>query len=124
MQFLKRFEAPIFAVTRIIVGGMFLLHGGQKLLGWFGGPRGEMPAPELYTAGAIELLGGAMVAVGFRTHLAAFLCSGLMAVAYFKAHQPRGLLPIQNHGELAVLYCWVFLIFAVRGSGIWSVDRS
>lgn len=122
MQFLKRFEAQIFALTRIIVGGMFMLHGGQKLLGWFGGAPAEMPAPLLYTAGIIEGVGGAMVCVGLLTPVAAFLCSGLMAAAYFMAHQPQGLLPIQNHGELAVVYCWLFLVFAVRGSGIWSID--
>ena len=63
-----------------------------------------------------------MIAIGLFTGYAAFLASGLMAGAYFMVHQAQGALPIQNHGELAVLYCWVFLIFAVKGSGIWSVD--
>ena len=80
-----------------------------------------MPAALLYTAGGIELVGGALICIGLQTSLAAFLCSGMMAVAYFTVHQPMGLLPIQNHGELAALYAFLFLLIASRGDGIWSV---
>ena len=71
----------------------------------------------------VEFVGGAMVAVGFQAGIAAFVCAGEMAVAYFIAHQPRALWPIVNKGELAVLYCWAFLLIATRGSGKLSIDR-
>ncbi len=108
---------------RIVFGLLFSFHGAQKLFGLFGGAPGEMPAAMLYTAGIIELAGGALVCVGFQARLAAFLCSGTMAVAYFMVHQSMGLLPIQNHGELAALYCWIFLLLASTGDGIWSLAQ-
>jgi len=74
------------------------------------------------TAGTIELICGILIMVGLFTGFAAFLASGLMAVAYFMAHAPQGFLPIQNRGELAVLYCFLFLYLAARGSGVWSLD--
>ena len=121
MGFLVPYRDPIYALTRMVVGLLFALHGGQKLFGWFGGAPAEMPAALLYTAGAIELVGGTLTAVGLFTRWAAFLCSGMMAVAYFMVHQGMGLLPIQNHGELAALYCWIFLLIASRGDGTWSL---
>ena len=124
MSFLKPYENQIYALTRIAVGFLFFCHGGQKIFGWFGGPPAEAPAFIIYAAGGIELVGGLMIALGIYTTLAAFICSGQMAVAYFLAHQKDGLLPIQNHGELAVLYSWIFLTIAAKGSGIWSVDAS
>jgi len=124
MGFLDRYRDPIYALTRIVVGLLFAMHGAQKLFGWFGGAPGEMPAPLLYAAGIIELGGGTLIAVGVSTRWAAFLCSGTMAVAYFMVHQPMGLLPIQNRGELAALYCWIFLLIASRGDGIWSLRGS
>jgi putative oxidoreductase len=87
------------------------------------GGLGALPG-HIAVAGVIELVGGALVMVGLATGWAAFLCSGQMAVAYFLAHQKEGLLPIQNKGELAALYSFVFLFLAVRGSGIWSVDAA
>jgi len=122
MEFLAGFRAPIHALTRMVVGLLFAMHGAQKLFGWFGGGPDEMNAM-LWAAGTIELVGGSLVAVGLFTSLAAFLCSGTMAVAYFTVHQPMGLLPIQNRGELAALYCWVFLWLASTGDGVWSVGR-
>jgi putative oxidoreductase len=121
MGFLDTYRPQIFALTRIVVGFLFTFHGAQKLFGVLGGAPAEMPAPLLYTSGVIELFGGGLVALGLFTRPAAFLCSGLMAAAYFMAHQPNGLLPIQNHGELAVLYCWVFLAISAAGDGIWSL---
>ena len=83
-----------------------------------------MPAFVQYGAGSIELIGGALVMIGLLTSWAAFLCSGTMAAAYWMAHGTKALLPIQNGGELAVLYCFVFLLVSARGSGIWSVDAT
>ena len=119
-KFLKPFESQIFEAFRIIAGLMFLQHGLQKIFGLFGG---SAPAdPMMWAAGGIELVGGAMVATGFFTRWAAFFCSGMMAVAYFMVHAPKGIWPIENRGELAVFYCWAFLLIAARGPGLWSLD--
>lgn len=123
-RFLAPYKETIYAAFRIVVGLLFACHGAQKLLGMFGGIPAEHLNALTYTAGAIELVGGLAVAVGFQASLAAFLCSGTMAVAYFMGHQPQGLLPIQNQGELAVLYCFAFLVIAAKGSGRLSVDES
>jgi putative oxidoreductase len=114
------------AALRIVSGFLFACHGAQKLLGMFGGmPPGNEPAlfSLVWFAGLIELVGGTLVALGVRTQIAAFICSGQMAVAYFMAHQPGGLLPIQNKGELAVLYCFIFLFLATNGGGAFSLER-
>lgn len=124
MRLLNNHQDKIYALMRIVVGVLFACHGAQKLLGMFGGPKGPMPAAMLYTAGGLELIGGIFIAIGFQTSLLAFLCSGLMAVAYFMVHQSKGALPIQNHGELAAVYSWVFLYIAAVGNGIWSVGGS
>jgi putative oxidoreductase len=124
VQFLSQRQDMIYAAMRIVFGLLFSFRGMQKVFGLFGGAPGEMPPAMLYTAGIIELVGGALICVGFQTRWAAFLCSGLMASAYFIAHQPRGLLPIQNHGDLAVVYCFGFLYLAARGDGIWSVGAA
>jgi putative oxidoreductase len=76
----------------------------------------------MFVGGVIELVAGAMVLVGFFSSIAAFIASGMMAVAYFMFHQPGGPFPIMNGGELAVAYCFAFLYIASRGSGVWSVD--
>ena len=121
---MERILAPIapsaYALLRGVSGLMFVCHGAQKLLGWFGGmPPGVDASPfgMVWFAGVIELFGGLLVGLGLFSSWAAFLCSGLMAVAYFMAHQPKGLLPIENGGELAVLYCFIFLLIATRGDG-------
>ncbi len=121
MEFLSAYREPIYALTRIVAGLLFSMHGGQKLFGWFGGMPAEMPAALLYTAGIIEFAGGLLICVGLLTRPAAFVCSGMMAVAYFMVHQPMGLLPIENRGELAALYSWLFLLIAASGDGIWAV---
>src|SRR5262249_41497608 len=114
------------AALRIVSGFLFACHGAQKLFGAFGGfgDGGSVPlgSPRWFAAG-IELVGGALIALGVRTQLAAFICSGEMAFAYFTAHQPHGLLPIQNHGEPAVLYCFIFLFLATHGGGAFSLER-
>ena len=122
MKFLNRCSEPIYAATRIVVGFLFMAHGLQKLFGLFGGSPGGTPSALIYSAGGIELVGGILVMIGLFTRFSAFICSGTMAVAYFMAHQKGGVLPIQNHGELAALYCWIFLFMAAKGSGVWSVD--
>ena len=99
---------------------LFACHGAQKLFGVLGGQQAPLMS-QFGLAGVIELVGGLMIAVGFFASLAAFVASGEMAVAYFQAHAPRGLWPIQNGGELAVLYCFLFLYIATRGNGVWSV---
>jgi putative oxidoreductase len=122
-RFLGRHIDRIYSLARIVVGFLFLCHGAQKIFGLFGGGPGELSAL-MWAAGLIELVGGALVCIGLWTGWAAFLCSGLMAFAYFLAHQPQGLFPIMNKGELAALYSWVFLLIAARGSGLWSVDAA
>lgn len=119
---LGRFYDHIYAVFRIVVGLLFMMHGSQKLFGLPAGQGGGSLPPMMMAAGIIELVAGLMVLLGFYAAIAAFIASGEMAVAYFMAHQPRAALPIQNQGELAVLYAFVFLYIAARGSGPWSVD--
>jgi len=124
MGFLQPHADKIYAVMRIFVGLLFMEHGLQKLFGLFGGAPAEAPPFVVYGAGGIELIGGALVAVGLFAAPAAFLCSGMMAAAYFMAHASKGFFPILNGGELAVLYCWAFLVIAAKGPGIWSVDAA
>src|SRR5262245_65231189 len=125
--FMTPFGPQTHALLRIVTGLLFLCHGDQKLLGW---PIAMPPeyASQMnalaYTAGVIEFFGGALVMVGLFTRWAAFICSGQMAVAYWLAHGTKGLFPIANGGELAVLYCFAFLFFAAHGAGIWSVDAA
>jgi putative oxidoreductase len=125
-RWLGRIEGHVYALMRIVVGFLFACHGAQKLFGVLGGMGGQpgatAPLFELaWFGGVIELLGGALVALGLFTSWAAFISSGQMAVAYFMFHQNQGPLPIQNKGELAALYCFVFLFIAARGSGPWSL---
>lgn len=123
--FMRGFESQTYALLRIVTGLLFLWHGTQLLFG-FPVPIGqEAPAFVTYVAGPIELFGGILVMVGLFTRWAAFLCSGLMAAAYWTAHATKGLFPLQvggNGGELAVLYCFVFLYLSAKGPGIWSAD--
>jgi putative oxidoreductase len=119
---LGRFTEPTYALLRIVAGLLFALHGAQKLLGMFGGQQVPMMTLPWF-AGVIELIGGVMIAVGLFTSIAAFIASGEMAVAYFMAHTPKGWNPLANGGELAVLYCFLFLYIAARGGGRWSVER-
>jgi putative oxidoreductase len=124
-RFIGRFAPHLFAILRIVAGLMFAMHGTQKLFGWpgggAGGGRGSLP-PLILAAGWIEVVCGLLIAIGLLTGWAAFLASGEMAVAYFKAHAPNGFWPLLNEGELAVLYCFLFLFIAAHGAGIWSID--
>ena len=111
----------LYAVMRLMVGLLFACHGVQKLFGTLGG-QSQVSNPMLLVAGIIEFVGGALVAIGLWTSYAAFIASGEMAVAYFIAHAAKGFWPILNKGELAVLYGFVFLYIASRGSGTLSVE--
>ncbi len=111
-----------YSLLRIVAGFLFACHGAQKLFGWLG----EDNVPALLSlrgvAGVIEFFGGTLIAVGLATSPVAFLASGQMAVAYFLRHAPDGFWPILNGGELAALYCFLFLYFSARGSGPLSLD--
>jgi putative oxidoreductase len=121
-KFLGKFSDQLYALMRIVVGYTFLWHGAQKLLGAAGGNQVELVS-RMGLAGAVELFGGVLILIGLFASWAAFIASGEMAVAYFLAHASQGspLLPIVNHGELAVVYCFVFLYIASRGAGKWSI---
>jgi len=111
-----------YAVLRIISGLLFACHGAQKLFGAFGGH--PMTSGIMMVAGPIEFVGGLMIALGLWTGIAAFIASGEMAVAYFMVHFPSGPIPIENKGELAVVYCFLFLYIASAGSGAFSLERA
>ena len=120
-KLLSPYRAYIYALLRIVAGLLFAQHGAQKLFG----ALGEKPADlmsQMGLAGVLEFVGGLMIALGLFTSPVAFIVSGQMAVAYFQVHVPRGFWPIVNGGELAALYCFVFLYFAAAGSGKWSID--
>ena len=115
------YRPHIYTLLRIASGLLFAAHGAQKLFGALGGRPAELVS-QMGLAGVIEFIGGLMIALGLFTSPEAFLASGQMAVAYFQAHAPRGRWPIMNGGELAALFCFVFLYVAAAGSGKWSID--
>lgn len=120
-QFLEKYSPYIYAILRIVSGLMFAMHGSQKV---FGIPGDKSPVPLaslLGVGGILELVCGLLIALGLVASYAAFIASGEMAVAYFMMHASHGFLPIVNQGELAVLYCFLFLYIAARGSGVWSI---
>ncbi len=124
MNFLKPYNAQLLSVLRIMSGLLFLQHGTTKFLSF---PASEMsgvaPLSMSGAAGLIELVGGVLIVIGLFTRPVAFILSGTMAVAYFYAHFPEGFFPLLNGGELAALYCFVFLYVAAAGGGAWSVDQ-
>ena len=120
-RWLSKYSDFLYAVMRMMVGLLFACHGVQKLFGMLGG-QSQVSNPMLLAAGIIEFVGGGLVAIGFWTSYAAFIASGQMAAAYFIAHAAKGFWPILNKGEPAVLYCFVFLYIASRGSGALSVE--
>ena len=114
-------------LLRIVSGLLFLQAGGMKMFDWFGGVPAEFGGhpkflSQIWIGGALEFYGGAAILLGLWTRPVAFILSGEMAVAYFQFHQPQGFWPIQNHGEPAVLLCFIFLFFAAHGAGDWSLD--
>lgn len=117
-----RFGEIAYAAMRIMTGLLFACHGAGKLFGAFGKTAASNPL--MITGGVIEFVGGLLIALGLLTRIAAFLASGMMAVAYFKAHAPDGFWPIQNKGELAVVFCFVFLAICALGGGRYSLDHA
>ena len=117
---MERYAEAAFALLRVVAGLLFLCHGVQKVFGGLGGQK--VPGGLLLFAGWIELVGGALVALGLFAVPAAFIVSGEMAAAYFKNHAPQSFWPVVNKGELAVLYCFLFLYIAFRGAGPFSLD--
>ena len=114
-------------LLRVVAGLLFLQVGGMKMFDWFGGVPAQFgghPAfmSQIWIGGVLEFYGGAAILPGLFTRPVAFVLSGEMAVAYFQFHQPHGFWPIQNHGEPAVLLCFIFLFFAAHGAGDWSID--
>ena len=111
------------AILRIVVGLIFLEHGTQKLLGF---PAGERAFAEAFTlswwAAVFELITGALITLGLFTRIAAFIASGEMAIAYWMAHAPQNFFPVNNGGDAAILYCFVFLFLVFAGPGKWSLD--
>ena len=122
-RFLGRHAERIYTLLRVVAGLLFACHGAQKLFGALGGTA-MTSNPMMLVAGIIEFGGGLLIALGFLTSWAAFLASGQMAVAYFMVHAKGGFWPIINKGELAVVYCFLFLYIAARGSGPYSVDAA
>ncbi|RLK14084.1 putative oxidoreductase [Micromonospora sp. M71_S20] len=128
-MFADRIGGPALSLFRAVVGLLFLCHGLASLLGVLGGSRGTGEAVPLgewpgWWAALIQAVCGGLVLVGLLTRAAALLASGSMAYAYFVVHQPDALLPLRNGGELAVLFCWSFLLIAVFGPGAWAVDTA
>ncbi len=123
--FYSKWTPHLLSVLRIAAALLFMEHGSQKL---FGFPPAQQTAsdsltPLMWVAGVLEFFGGLLIFFGLFTRPVAFVLSGEMAVAYFMSHAPQGFFPLQNRGELAALYCFVFLFFAVAGGGVWSLDN-
>lgn len=113
----------VLSVLRIITGFLFVAHGTQKLFDYPSSGHGVVELNSFMGfAGALEFVGGLLILFGLFTRLTAFILSGMMAVAYFMSHAPGGFLPLVNKGELAVLYCFVFLYMAIAGGGSLSLD--
>ena len=124
MDFLRPYQAQLLSVLRIMSGLLLLQHGTTKYLNFPVGPMNNAsPMTMSGAAGILELVGGVLLIIGLFTRPVAFILSGMTAVAYFYAHAPRGFFPILNGGELAALYCFVFLYLAAAGGGPWSADR-
>ena len=124
MNTLRAQSETIYSMTRIVVGLLFSLHGVEKMFGVLSRDEPVAFFSLLGAAGVIELAAGTLICLGLWTSWAAFIASGQMAFAYFIAHQPRGGLPLENDGERAVIYCFIFLYFAAKGSGLLSLDHT
>ena len=124
-SFLSRWSPRILSVMRIVVAFLFMQHGAQKLFGFLAPPDAATPPllSLMGVAGMLEFFGGLLVMLGLFTRPASFILSGQMAVAYFMVHAPKGLWPLQNKGDLAIIWTFVFLYLAVAGGGEWSLDR-
>jgi putative oxidoreductase len=117
------FAPYAYALLRIVAALLFICHGGQKLFGWFG--AAPVPLASLFgIAGIIEIVLGLLILIGLLASYAAFIASGEMAAAYFIGHFPKSFWPLENAGEPAVLFCFIFLYMATQDSGIWSIDAA
>jgi putative oxidoreductase len=114
----------LLSILRIITALLLMQHGADKLFNFLGGSSGGPPPlfTQMWIGGVLEFFGGLLVLLGLFTSPVAFVLSGMMAVAYFQFHAPRGFWPLQNRGELAALYCFVFLYLSAAGGGPWSLD--
>jgi putative oxidoreductase len=120
--FISKYENQIYSILRIVAGFLFLCHGSQKLFSF--PPAGHMIQPYVvFIAGPIEFFGGLLVMFGLLTRWAAFICSGEMAYAYWFVHSSNAALPLLNGGELAIIYCFLFLFISAHGSGTFSIDH-
>jgi putative oxidoreductase len=121
-QTLTAYAPQVRSIVRIVAALLFLEHGTSGLFGW----PSPLPAPPLFSlywcSGSIELVGGALLALGLFSRPAAFVMSGEMAFAYFIGHAPQGFFPILNRGDAAILFCFIFLYFVFAGPGPWSLD--
>ncbi|MFC4533393.1 DoxX family protein [Sphaerisporangium dianthi] len=122
-----RFAGPVLSLFRAVTGLLFMCHGLASVFGVLGGNRGSGHAIPFGTwpgwwAAIIQLVFGALVLVGLFTRVSALLSSGSMAYAYFMVHQPQALLPLNNGGEAAAMFCWAFLLIAMLGPGVWALD--
>jgi putative oxidoreductase len=122
-RWLSKYSDFLYAGMRLMIGLLFACHGVQKLFGMLGG-ESQVSNPMLLAAGIIEFVGGGLVAIGLWAGYAAFIASGEMAVAYFLAHAAKGFWPILNKGELTVVYCFIFLYIASKGSGALSIEAA
>ena len=124
---MERARQITFFLLRVVSGLLFLQAGGVKIFDWFGGVPAQFGGhpplmSQMWIGGVLEFYGGAAILLGFLTQPVAFILSGEMAVAYWQFHAPGGAWPVQNHGEPAVLLCFIFLFFAAHGAGKWSLD--
>lgn len=124
---MDRAKQITFFLLRVVSGLLFLQAGGMKMFDWFGGVPAQFGGhpkflSQMWIGGALEFYGGVAILLGLLTRPAAFILSGEMAIAYFQFHQPNGFWPVQNHGEPAVLLCFIFLFLAAHGAGDWSID--
>lgn len=126
---MSKWSPVLLSILRIASGLAFVEHGTSKVLNFPHAPQHGGPSPEgimatlAHISGPLELIGGALVLLGLFTRPAAFILSGEMAVAYFTVHAKMGLYPMDNHGEPAVLYCFIFLYLAAAGAGPISIDK-
>lgn len=124
MDRVSKYMPELLSIVRLLVGLLFLEHGTSKLFDFPHGPVQPTMGSLIWVQGVIEVVGGALFAVGFLTRPVAFILAGDMAVAYFIAHASKGLFPMLNGGDGAILYCFIFLIYFMAGPGRWAADGS
>jgi putative oxidoreductase len=124
-SFYAAWTPRLLSALRIVAAFLFIAHGAQKLFGFLAptGAAAPLALSQMWVGGVLEFFGGISLLVGLFTRPVAFILSGMMAVGYFQMHAPAGFWPLQNKGELAVVYCFLFLFLSVAGGGSWSVDR-